>query len=143
LEGLHGILTPEQRTAREEGLKAGKRRTEVLTSLKLTDDQKTKVETVCKEVGTLVRSEMEKIRDVLTEGQKETLQEFGKERRERVRDRRAHRIAHLKELNLTDTQLTQIAEIRKEYRPRVHEAGNRLRATVREEVEAIIRAIRG
>jgi len=143
MEGLHGLLSAEQRTAREEGLKAGKKRSEVITSLKLSDDQKTKVEGVCKEVGTLVRAEMEKIRDVLTEAQKATLQDFGKERREQVRDRIAHRIANLKDLNLTEAQVSQIAEIRKEYRPRVHEASNRLRATVREEVESIIRAIKG
>src|SRR5262249_32980050 len=117
MEGLHGLLSAEQQTAREEGLKAGKKRTEVLASLKLTDAQKTKVEAVCKEVGTLVRAEMEKIRDVLTESQKATLQEFSKERREHVRDRVAHRIANLKELNLTEAQLSQMAAIRKEYRP--------------------------
>jgi Spy/CpxP family protein refolding chaperone len=143
LEGLHGILSAEQRTAREEALKAGKKRTEVLASLKLTPDQKTKVEAVCKEVGILVHAELEKIRDVLTEAQTATLQEFSKERREHVRDRVAHRIAHLKELNLTEAQLSQMAAIRKEYRPRVHEASNQLRATVREEVETIIHAIKG
>ena len=46
----------------------------------------------------------------------------------------AHRIANLKDLNLTDEQKTKIAEIRKEYRPKVHEAGNKLRASVREEI---------
>jgi Spy/CpxP family protein refolding chaperone len=143
LEGLHGILSADQRAAREEGLKAGKKRTEVVASLKLTADQKTKVEAVCKEVGTLVHAELEKIRDVLTESQKATPQEFKKERREHVRDRVAHRIANLKELNLTEGQVSQITEIRREFRPRIHEAGNRLRATVREEVETIIRAIKG
>jgi Spy/CpxP family protein refolding chaperone len=143
MESLHGLLSADQRTAREEGLKAGKKRSEILASLKLTDDQKAKVEAVCKEVGTLARAEMEKIRDVLTESQKATLQDFAKERREHVRDRVAHRIAHLKDLNLTEAQVSQIHEIRKEYRPRVHEASNRVRATVREEVQSIIQAIRG
>jgi hypothetical protein len=55
----------------------------------------------------------------------------------------AHRIATLKELNLTEDQKTRIAAIRKEFGPRVHEAGNRLRATVREEVEAILAVIKG
>src|SRR5262249_3505671 len=131
------------RQAREEGLKTGKQRRELLASLKLTDDQKAKVEAVAKEVTTLVHAEMEKIRDVLTEGQKEALQEFRKERREHVRDRMAHRIANLKDLNLTEAQVSQIEGVRKEYRPRIHEAGNRLRGTVREEVDMILRAIKG
>jgi Spy/CpxP family protein refolding chaperone len=143
MEGLRGILTDEQRKAREAALKAGKKRREVIASLNLTGEQKEKVEAAAKEVATLVREKVEKIRDVLTEGQKEKLQEFQAERRERVRDRRAHRIANLRELNLTDAQKAQITEIRKEYRPRVHEAGNKLRATVREEVEMIVAVLKG
>ena len=143
LGDLRGLLTADQRKAREEALKAGKKRREVIASLKLTDAQKEKVETIGQEVRALVLEKMEKIRDVLTEGQKEKLQEFQAERRERVRDRRAHRIANLRELNLTDAQKSQITEIRKEYRPRVHEAGNKLRATVREEVEAIVAVLKG
>jgi Spy/CpxP family protein refolding chaperone len=143
LEGLKGILTAEQRKAREEGLKAGKKRREVLASLKLTDEQKAKVEAVGKEVGSIVREELEKIRDVLTEGQKEKLAEFKVERRDRVRDRMAHRIANLKELNLADEQVAKIRDIRKEYRPKVQEAGNKLRATIREEVENIVAVIKG
>jgi Spy/CpxP family protein refolding chaperone len=143
LEGLRGILNDEQKKAREEGLKAGKKRREVLAALNLTDDQKAKVEAVGKELGTLVREEMEHIRDVLTESQKEKLQGFKEERRERVRDRRAHRIANLKELNLTDEQKTKLMDIRKEFRPKVHEAGNKLREVVREEVEKVIAVLKG
>jgi Spy/CpxP family protein refolding chaperone len=143
MEGLKGTLSAEQRTAREEGLKAGKKRREVLAALNLTGEQKEKVEAVGKEVATLVREEMEKIHDVLTESQKEKLAEFKEERHEHVRDRMAHRIAHLKELNLTDEQKSQIAEIRKEFRPRVHEAGNKLRAAVREEVHMLVAALKG
>ena len=142
LEGLKGILTEEHRNTREEALKAGKKRREVLAALNLTDEQKEKMEAVCKEVGTLVREEMEKIRDVLSEGQKEKLQEFKEERREGVRDRMAHRIANLRDLNLTDEQKSQIAEIRKEYRPRVQEAGNRLREAVRQEMEMIVAVLK-
>ena len=43
-----------------------------------------------------------------------------------------------KDLNLTDDQKSQIATIRMECRPKVHEAGNKLRTTVREEVDAIL-----
>jgi Spy/CpxP family protein refolding chaperone len=142
LEGLRNILSDEQKKAREEGLKAGKKRSEVLAALKLSDKQKEKVEAVCKDVGALVREEMEKIRDLLTEGQKEKLAEFKEERRERVRDRRVHRIANLKDLNLTDEQVTKLADVRKEYRPKIHEAGNELRATVREEVHEILAVLK-
>jgi Spy/CpxP family protein refolding chaperone len=143
MKGIEGLLTDEQKTAREDALKAGKNRKEIVAALKLTDEQKKKLETVGKEICTLVREEMTKIRDVLTEGQKEKLQEFKDERREHVRDRIAHRIANLKDLNLTDDQKDKIAEIRKEFRPKVQEAGNKLRATIREEVEAILAVIKG
>jgi Spy/CpxP family protein refolding chaperone len=142
LEGLRGILTDEQRKAREEGLKAGKKRREVVASLKLTDAQKEKVETIGQEVRALVLEKMEKIRDVLTEGQKEKLQEFKGERRQRVRDQMAYRIAHFRDLNLTDEQKSQIAEIRKEYRPKVQEDGNKLRAAVREEMREILAVLK-
>lgn len=142
VEGLKGILSAEQQTLREEGLKAGKKRKEILASLNLTGEQKEKVEAVAKDLATLVREEMEKIRDVLAESQKEKLAEFKEERREHVRDRMAHRIANLKDLNLSDEQKAQIAAIRKEYRPRIHEAGNKLRATVREEVQMIVAAMK-
>jgi Spy/CpxP family protein refolding chaperone len=140
---LDGLLTDIQRKAREEGLKAGKKRKEILASLKLTDEQKATVETVGKELRTLVREELDKMRDVLSESQKEKIQEFKDERREHVRDHMAHRIMNFKDLNLTDDQKNQIMAIRKDFRPRVHEAGNRLRATVREEVEAIMAVLKG
>jgi Spy/CpxP family protein refolding chaperone len=143
LKQLQGLLSDEQKKARQEALKAGKNRRQVLQALNLNDEQREKVQAVGKDLATLVREEMEKIRDVLSAEQKETLQELKDERRERVRDRMAHRIANLRDLNLTDDQKTQIAEIRKEFRPKVQEAGNKLRATVREEVEAIVAVIRG
>jgi Spy/CpxP family protein refolding chaperone len=143
MEGLKGLLSADQRKAREEGLKAGKKRREVIASLNLTADQKEKVDAVGKEVCTLVREELEKIRDVLSEGQKEKIREFREERRDHVRDRMAHRIANLKDLGLTDEQKAKIAEIRKECRPKIHEAGNELRATVREEVAKVIAALKG
>jgi Spy/CpxP family protein refolding chaperone len=143
LEGLRGILTDQQRKARQEALRAGKPRREVLAALNLTDDQKQKVEAVCKDVKTLVREELEKVHGVLTEEQRQKLAEFKDERRERVRDRHAHRISALRELNLTDEQRTAIANIRKEYRPKVHEAGNKLREAVREEVGMVVAVLRG
>jgi Spy/CpxP family protein refolding chaperone len=143
MTGLDGLLTDEQRKAREEGLKEGKKRTAILASLKLTDEQKEKVRAVGKEVCALVREELEKMRDVLSDSQKEKLQEFKEERKEQVRDRMAYRVATLKGLDLTDEQKAKLADIRKEYRPKVQEAGNKLRATVREEVEAILAVIKG
>jgi Spy/CpxP family protein refolding chaperone len=143
MQSLHGLLNDKQRQAREDALKAGKTRKEILQSLNLSDEQKDKVAAVGKEVGAAVREEMEKIRDLLSEGQKEKLQDVKEETREKVRDRLAHRIANLKDLELTDVQQTKLAEIRKEYRPRIHEAGNKFRASVREEVEMIVAAIKG
>jgi Spy/CpxP family protein refolding chaperone len=140
---LEGLLTDEQKKAREEALKAGMKRREVIASLKLTADQKEKVEAVGKELRPLIRDELAKMQDVLTESQKEKLQEFKDERREHVRDRLAHRIGNLRDLNLTEEQKDKIAAIRKEYRPKVQEAGNKLRATVREEMEAILAVIKG
>jgi Spy/CpxP family protein refolding chaperone len=143
MQSLQALLNDTQRKAREEGLKAGKTRREVLQSLNLTDEQKDKVANVAKEVGAAVREEMEKIRELLSAGQKDKLQDVKDESREKVRDRLAHRIANLKDLELTDEQKTKLAEIRKEYRPRIHEAGNKFRASVREEVEMIVAAIKG
>jgi Spy/CpxP family protein refolding chaperone len=143
MEGLRGTLTAEQRQAREEALKAGKRRKEVLAAMKLTDEQKQKVEAVGKEVAALVREEMGQVRDVLTAEQKEKLAELKDERQDRVRDRLAHRVANARELNLTDEQKSQIQEIRKEYRPKVHEAGNKFRAAAQNEVTQILAVIKG
>jgi Spy/CpxP family protein refolding chaperone len=143
IKGLDGVLSAEQKKARLDALQAGMKRREVIAALKLNDDQKQKVEAVGKEVRTLVREEVEKVRDVLTDSQKEKLGDIKDERREHIRDRHAHMVANLKELNLTDDQKQKIMEIRKECRPKVHEAGNKLRGTVREEVEAILAVIKG
>jgi Spy/CpxP family protein refolding chaperone len=142
MEGLRGVLTDAQRKTREDTLAAGKSRKEVLAALNLTADQKTKVEAVGKELATLVREEMEQIGDVLNASQKEQVQDFKDERKERVRDRRAHAIANFKDLNLTDDQRTKIADIRKEFRPKVHEAGNSLRAVIRDELGQVVAIIK-
>src|SRR5262249_23609108 len=73
---IEGLLNDDQKKARDEGVKAGKRRKEILESLKLTDDQKQKVAAVAKELGGLVREEADKVRDVLTASQKEELREL-------------------------------------------------------------------
>jgi Spy/CpxP family protein refolding chaperone len=143
MEGFRGILNADQTKAREGGLKAGKKRREILESLNLTADQKEKAESVCKEVAGLVREEMEKIRDILTSEQREKLAEFKDERKDRVRDRIASRVANAQDLNLTDEQKTKIEDIRKEFRPKVHEAGNKLRGALREEVDMIVAVLKG
>jgi Spy/CpxP family protein refolding chaperone len=143
LRNLEGLLTAQQKQARAESLKAGKNRQEVLAALNLTDDQKAKVATVCQEVTALVRGEMEQIRDVLTEEQQAQLAELKDERRDRIRDRMAARIANFKDLDLTADQKAKLAEIRQQFRPRIHETGNRLRAVVREEVAEIVAILKG
>jgi Spy/CpxP family protein refolding chaperone len=142
MEGLRGILTDEQKKARAEAVKAGKKRAEVVASLNLTDEQKEKVAAVCKDVGTLVREELEKMRDVLSAEQQEKLAVLKDERHDRVRDRMACAIANSRELHLTDEQKSKIAAIRTDFRPKVQEAGNKLRATVRQEVEAIVAVLK-
>jgi Spy/CpxP family protein refolding chaperone len=143
MRSLRGLLTDEQKKAREEALEAGKKRSEVIAALKLTDEQKEKVEAACKEMRTLVREELEKVRAVLSDGQKEKLDVFEDERKAHVRDRMAHAIMNFKDLDLTADQKTQLADIRKEYRPKVQEAGNKLRAAVRQEVQAILAVLKG
>jgi uncharacterized protein (TIGR03000 family) len=138
MEGLNDILTPAQKKAREEALKAGKNRRAVLASLNLTADQREKVEAVCKDVAAIVREELEQIKYVLTEEQQAKLPDLRDERKESVRDRWASAVVNLKDLNLTEEQKYKIQEIRKEYRPKVQDAGNKLRAEVREAVESIL-----
>ena len=142
LEGLKGTLTPEQRKAREEALASGKKHREVLAALKLTPEQKEKVVAACKECCTAIKGELEKISEALSAQEKEKLADLKDERKEHVRDRRAHRIANLRELELTPEQKEKLAEIRQEYRPKIHEAGNALRAAVREELQAIAEVIK-
>jgi Spy/CpxP family protein refolding chaperone len=100
------------------------------------------VEAVGQEVCTLVREEMDKFGDVLTEEQRQKLAELRDERRDRVRDRMAGAVANARDLNLTDEQKAQIADIRKECRPKIHEAGNTLRAAIREEMGMILAVLR-
>jgi len=137
MKELHSLLSDEQRKARADALSSGKKRVEVLAALKLTEAQKDKIVGVAKDLAGIAREEMEQIRDMLSASQKEKLADLKGERKEHARDRMAHRIAHLKDLNLTEEQRTKLAAIRNEYRPRIHEAGNRLRGAIRDEVERV------
>jgi len=143
MEGLRGTLTEDQRRAREQALQSGKKHREALASLNLTDAQKEKVAGACRDCCAAVKEELEKLRDLLSTEQQAKVAELKDERRENVRDWMAHRIANLKELNLTEDQRAKIAEIRKEYRPRIQEAGNKLRAAVRDEVHAVGAVLKG
>jgi Spy/CpxP family protein refolding chaperone len=142
IEGLRGLLTPEQRKAREEALASGKKHREVLAALNLTPEQKEKVGAACKECCTAIKGELEKIKDALTAQEKEKLADLRDERKENVRDRRVHRIANLRELELTPEQQAKLTAIRTEYRPKVHDAGNALRAAVRDELQSIVGVLR-
>ncbi len=142
LEGLKGVLTPEQAKAREAALKAGQSRRAVIASLDLTEEQQAKVDAAGKEVRTLMRTQLEEMRDVLDPEQQAKLAAMREDRREHVRDRLAFAIANYDELELTQEQKIRIAAIRTEYRPRVEEAGNQLRAVIREELAGIIAVLR-
>jgi Spy/CpxP family protein refolding chaperone len=142
MKQLSEVLTDEQKEAREKALKAGESRREVRESLGLTVEQRDKVESIGKELVGVVRDELEKMRNVLSSEQQEKLADLKEERRERVRDRMASVIANFKDIELTDDQKNKIMEIRQEFRPKVHEAGNKLRAAVRDEVSQIMEIVR-
>jgi len=142
MEGLRGLLTPEQRKAREEALASGKKHREVLASLNLTPEQKEKVAAACTECCSAIKAELEKFKEALTAQQEEKLADLKDERKEHVRDRRVHRIATHRELALTPDQQAKLTAIRNEYRPKIHDAGNDFRAAVRDEVQAIASVLR-
>jgi len=139
---LESLLTDAQKEARKEAIKDDKPRREVLKVLNLTSAQTSELENNAKELKDLVGSEMSKLRGVLTAGQKETLQDLRAERREMVRDRLAHQIANLKDLNLTEQQKESLMNIRQEFRPKIQEAGNALRTEIGEEVGKIVAVLK-
>lgn len=143
MKQLHGMLTEDQRKARDEALHAGLRHGQIRRTFKPTEEQQMKIETVTKQVGSLVREELDKIHSILSKTQQEQLAEMRAERRDQVRDQFAFTVATLQELNLSDDQKAKISAIRQEYRPKVQEAGNHLRSLVREELSAILAAIKG
>jgi Spy/CpxP family protein refolding chaperone len=139
---LENVLTDDQEKAREEALKAGKTRREVLQAINLTSAQRAELENTATQLKNLVGNEVEKIRGVLTASQRETLQELREERADRVRDRLAHQIANLRELNLTDEQRTALMNIRQEYRPKLQELGNQLRTAIADEVQKVVAVLK-
>jgi Spy/CpxP family protein refolding chaperone len=104
--------------------------TETLHDLNLTDEQEAKIAEVRKEcrpkvaeaekdLGSFVKDEVEKVRSVLTPEQREKLQALKELRKEHRGACLAQRLAHLEDLDLTESEMSQIAEIRKEFRPKV------------------------
>jgi Spy/CpxP family protein refolding chaperone len=139
---LEGLLNDTQKMARDEAVKSDKTRREVLQSLNLTSAQKTELENVGKQLKDLAGNELAKIQGVLTEGQRETLQDLRSERKELVRDRLAEQISNLQDLNLTQQQRDSLMKIRQEFRPKIHEVGNNLRATIGEEARKIVEVLK-
>jgi Spy/CpxP family protein refolding chaperone len=124
----------------QKGVGLGER----IQDLSLTEDQEAKIAEIRKEfrpkvqeaakaVAALVKEEMEKARAVLTPDQKTKLAELKQERKEFRRDRLVDRIANLKELDLTDAEMAKIAEIRKEFRPKVEKIMAGLKGTLTDE----------
>jgi Spy/CpxP family protein refolding chaperone len=135
---MAGILTDEQMKTRVQAVLADKSRREIRQGLNLTEEQKSKIDEASKDLTKEVREMMEKIREVLHEEEQAKPSDPKEEREERVRDRMARKIANLAALSLTDEQKTKMSDIRQEYRPKVQDAGNRLRALLTAELEAII-----
>jgi Spy/CpxP family protein refolding chaperone len=126
-----------QATAEQKGAALAER----IQDLNLTDAQEAKiadirkeyrpkVQETAKEVSAIVRDEVEKIQTVLTPQQKQKLQTLREERQERREDCLTHRIANLRDLDLTDAEMTQIGDIRKEFRPRIEKALEGLKGTL-------------
>jgi Spy/CpxP family protein refolding chaperone len=139
---LESLLTDAQKEARKEAIKDDKPRRDVLKALNLTSAQTSEIGNIAKELRDLVGSEISKVRGVLTAGQKETLQDLRAERREMVRDRLAHQVANLSDLNLTEQQKESFMNIRREFRPKIQEAGNALRTEIGEEVGKIVAVLK-
>jgi Spy/CpxP family protein refolding chaperone len=139
---LGSLLSDTQKAAREEAIEADKSRRETLQALNLTGAQRAELGNIAKEFKDLVGNEAAKIKGVLTTGQKETLQDLRAERKELVRDRLAHQIANLRDLNLTEQQKESLMNIRQEFRPKIQEAGNGLRSVIREELGKIVDVVK-
>jgi Spy/CpxP family protein refolding chaperone len=105
-----------------------------IQDLNLTDQQEAKIAAIRKEyqpkvqeagkeLATIVKEEVEKVREVLTAEQKMRPEATTKEdRQERRAEGVAQRIAHFDELDLTDAEVAKFEEIRKEYRPKIEKA---------------------
>jgi Spy/CpxP family protein refolding chaperone len=143
LKNLDTVLGREQTKARTDAINSGKTASQVMADLKLTDTQKEAVAAIGKTLSSLVKEELEKLKGILDQDQKVLLLTLEGEGVDHVRDQLAHRIANIKELKLTDQQKKAISRIRNDYRPKVREAGNNLRALIRQEMTMIAAVLKG
>src|SRR5262245_2882200 len=127
---------------------AGAARAKVLVvavqDIDLTDDQEAKIDAIrkeyrskneenAKELKNLAREEVEQIQNVLTPEQRSKVKEMVEERREFKAQCLAHKLAALSELDLTESEMQKIAEIRKQYRPKTEEAAKQLEGLLTEQ----------
>jgi Spy/CpxP family protein refolding chaperone len=117
---------------------------ERIQDLNLTDEQEAKisqirkewrpkVEAAAKQLVVPLREEVAKIRDVLTVEQLDKLNAMREMRQERRADRLVERFAHLEDMDLTEAEVSKLATIRDEYRPKIAKALESLKGTLNEE----------
>ena len=92
-----------------------------------------KVKAAAEEYAAVVKEEVEKVRALLTTEQKEKLETLKEERKEQRFEGVAERIAHLRDLDLTDAETAQIGEIREEYRPKIEKVMKELTGLLTDE----------
>jgi Spy/CpxP family protein refolding chaperone len=108
-----------------------------IQDLNLTDEQEAqiaairkeyrpKIEESAKELKNLAKEEVDQIKSVFTQEQKPKIQAMIEEHKEFKEESLAQTVASLKELDLTEAEHAKIAEIRKEFRPKIDEAAKRL-----------------
>ena len=85
-----------------------------------------KIEAGAKELKTLVKEEVDQIRNILSPEQLPKVKAIMEERKEAKEESLAHNIASLKELDLTEAELAKIGEIRNEYRAKFEGAVKQL-----------------
>src|SRR5579872_6116521 len=132
----------QQASETKEGASEGI--TEGLVDLSLTEDQETKladlrkelrpkIQEAAKELASLVKDEVDKVKEVLTPEQREKVKALTEARKEHRFGRLAARIAHLKELELSDGEMAQFEEIREEYRPKLEKLRKEMAAVLTDE----------
>jgi Spy/CpxP family protein refolding chaperone len=141
---IDSILTEEQRKVRDEAAKAakaaGKHGEEVWKDAKaavtLNDDQKAKMAEARKEAEALHKEAREKTMSILTTDQKQQLKKSHEGKRGHPEGGFGGEM--LKGLNLTDDQKAKVAEVKKEYGPRLKEAQTNLDALRKEVHEKVL-----
>ena len=120
---------------------------ERLQDLNLTDEQEAKIAEIRKEcrpevekaakgLAAVAQEELDKIRKILTPEQQQKLRAFAEERREHRLEGLCERVAHLRELDLTEGEVAKIQEIRKELRPKIEKAMKKARKVEAKQLKA-------